>query len=196
MRCKECGKEIKNAYYINGIAYGYNCYKKKLALIYKQWEDEKNQEYSIKCFSAMQVFIDKKNNSFHDSIVNQWNECKKLTAKQLECIISGFTVNERISFYKIWFILSNDDNKKDIAYWLEQTITKARIWYNFLEDKEVHDIILHSQFGFCHGFHFYRDIEMDKENECYISKSGRKGNYLKKDLEDEYIEVLKIIECV
>ena len=44
LKCAECGRPIENAYYLNGKAYGYNCYKQKLAIIYKQWEDEKNAE--------------------------------------------------------------------------------------------------------------------------------------------------------
>ncbi len=35
-KCIECGKQINNPYYINGKAYGYSCYKKQLALIYKK----------------------------------------------------------------------------------------------------------------------------------------------------------------
>jgi len=99
VECADCGRKIPicNAHYINGKPYGYGCYKKQLALLYKRWEDEKNAEYSVKCFAAMQVFQDKKSNSFHDSICKQWNECKKLTAKQLNCIINGFTDQENIN---------------------------------------------------------------------------------------------------
>ena len=115
LKCAECGRPIENAYYLNGKPYGYNCYKQKLAIIYKQWEDEKNAEYSTKCFAAMQIFQNKKSNSFHDSICKQWNDCKKLTAKQLNCITKGFNFNETISFYKVWFLLANEENKKKIA---------------------------------------------------------------------------------
>ena len=52
VKCSECGRLVKNAYYINGKAYGYNCYKQKLMLIYKQWEDEKNAEYIINVLNA------------------------------------------------------------------------------------------------------------------------------------------------
>ena len=78
VECADCGRKIPicNAHYINGKPYGYSCYKKQLALIYKQWEDEKNAEYSAKCFAAMQIFEGKKSNSFHDSICKQWNDCK------------------------------------------------------------------------------------------------------------------------
>ena len=76
VECADCGRKIPacNARYINGKPYGYSCYKKQLALLYKQWEDEKNAEYSAKCFAAMQIFERKKSNSFHDSICKQWNK--------------------------------------------------------------------------------------------------------------------------
>lgn len=79
VRCSDCGRKIPvhHAYGINKKPYGYSCYRKRLVLIYKQWEDEKNAEYSAKCFAAMQIFEGKKSNSFHDSICKQWNECKK-----------------------------------------------------------------------------------------------------------------------
>lgn len=78
MKCAECGKAIMNPHFINGIAYGYNCYKQKIALIYKQWEDERNVDYSVKCFAAIEVFKNKKTNYFHESIMKQWNDCKNL----------------------------------------------------------------------------------------------------------------------
>ena len=72
LKCAECGRPIENAHYLNGKHYGYNCYKQKLAILYKQWEDERNVEYSAKCFAAMQIFQGKRSNSFHDSICKQW----------------------------------------------------------------------------------------------------------------------------
>lgn len=110
VECADCGRKISicNAHYINGKPYGYSCYRKQLALLYKQWEDEKNAEYSAKCFAAMKIFEGKKSNSFHDSVCKQWNECKKLTAKQLECIIKGFTDKESIDFWIIWQQLYKD----------------------------------------------------------------------------------------
>ena len=142
VKCAECGRPIENAYYLNGKAYGYNCYKQKLAIIYKQWEDEKNAEYSAKCFAAMQIFQGKKSNSFHDSICKQWSNCRKLTAKQLECIIKGFNFNEMISFYKVWFLLANEENQKAIAGWTEKLISKERKFADFVNDEEVHNILL------------------------------------------------------
>ena len=193
LKCAECGRPIENAYYLNGKAYGYNCYKQKLAIIYKQWEDEKNAEYSAKCFAAMQIFQGKKSNSFHDSICKQWNDCKKLTAKQLECIIKGFTFDENISFYKVWFLLANDENKKSIACWTEMLISKERKFSDFVNDEEIHNILLTDVRYKRHGFHFWHDID-DEPEDIFISCNEKNNRLLNENLEDEYIEVLKVVK--
>ena len=193
LKCAECGRPIENAYYLNGKPYGYNCYKQKLAIIYKQWEDEKNAEYSAKCFAAMQIFQGKKSNSFHDSICKQWNDCKKLTAKQLECIIKGFTFDETISFYKVWFLLANDENKKSIACWTEMLISKERKFSDFVNDEEIHNILLTDVRYKRHGFHFWHDID-DEPEDIFISCNEKNDRLLNENLEDEYIEVLKVVK--
>lgn len=203
MKCAECGKTIRNAYYINGIAYGYNCYKAKLAIIYKQWEDERNQAYSVKCFSAMQIFTGKRSNSFHDSICKQWNDCKKLTAKQLECIIKGFTFSEMIKFYKVWFSLADTETKKHISSWSINLIFKNQKLADFLEDEVIHEIIKNGR-EYEGGFHFYKDVDYPKDifisaNGRYIRRKYRKGgkkfdnSFLEENLNDEFIKVLKVI---
>lgn len=190
LKCAECGKPIENAYYINGVAYGYNCYKQKLTLIYKQWEDEHNKEYSIKCFAAMQIFQGKKSNSFHDSVCKQWNECKKLTAKQLECIIKGFTAQEKINFWLVWHSLTNDENlKSDLASWLENEIQD---FSEHVENEAVINCLLSGIRYKKHGFHFLRDVN-DSET-VYIMENGKNNKRLNENLEDEEIEVIKIVE--
>lgn len=193
LKCAECGRLVENPHYINGKPYGYNCYKQKLILIYKQWEDEKNAEYSAKCFAAMQVFQGKRSNSFHDSICKQWNDCKKLTAKQLACIEKGFTFDERINFYKIWFTLANDENKKAIACWTEMLISKERKFSEFVNDEEIHNILLTDIRYKRHGFHFWHDIE-DEPEIIVISCNEKNDRLLNENLEDEYIEVLKVVK--
>ena len=197
MKCATCGKEIKNAHHINGKVYGYNCYKMQLAIIFKQFEDEKNHEYAIKCFSAMEVFASKKSNSFHDSIVKQWNDCKKLTARQLECVIKGFSDIETIEFYKVWFLLTNDNfTKKSILSWIERIIDKNKMWFSYMEDETVMNIFLSDCFinKYKNGFHFYNDIEIDSEKEVYIMENGRDNKRLKATQEDEYLRIYKIIK--
>lgn len=191
MKCAECGKDIKNAYYINGKAYGYNCYKQKLALIYKQWEDEHNTEYSAKCFAAMQIFEGKRSNSFHDSICKQWNECKKLTAKQLECIIKGFNLKEKIDFLCIWFPLTKDEDlKRGISSWIETELYKKYCVGDYINNEAVINCLLYDR-KYKNGFHFCHDID-DKPEIIYISQN----KYLQENLEDEYIEVLKVVEGI
>lgn len=198
VECADCGRKIPacNAHYINGKPYGYSCYKKQLALLYKQWEDEKNAEYSAKCFAAMQIFEGKKSNSFHDSICKQWNDCKKLTAKQLECIIKGFTDQENINFWIIWQQLTNDECLKwSIPSWIENVIRKNKNGFaDYIEDESIINCLLYDQI-YKRGFHFYRDIEIDPER-IHITENGRNNSYLNENVEDEYIEVLKVVEGI
>lgn len=189
MKCTTCGRDIRNPHYINGKIYGYNCYKLQLALLFKQWEDEKNHEYAVKCFSAMEIFKDKKSNSFHDSIVSQWNECKKLTAKQLECIIKNFTLSEMIDFESIWSVLTEDDClKRSIASWIESDLYKNQKFIDYTENEMVNNAIL---YYYKKGFHYCTDIEDDI---IWIMDNGKDNKKLNESLEDEYIEVIKIVE--
>ena len=191
MKCALCGKEIKNPHYINGKIYGYNCYKMQLAILFKQWEDEKNREYSVKCFSAIESFKEKKGNSFHDSIIGQWNECKKLTAKQLDCIIRGFTLSEMIKFETIWSTLTNDDClKRSISSWIESDLHKNQKFINYIENESVNSAIL---YRYKTGFHYAKDIE-DGNDMIFIMDNGRSDKNLNESLNDEYLEVLKIIK--
>ncbi len=192
MKCEECGREIKNAHYVNGKAYGHNCYKKQLAILYKAWEDEKNKEYSVKCFSAMQVFQNKKGNRFHDSICKQWNDCKKLTAKQLDCIIKGFNDKEKIDFYLIWCSLTNDDTlKMSIPSWIQGIV---RNYKDYIENELFIDCMLCEREYQKYGFHFLHDIE-DEPETIFIMKNGKEGKILKEHQEDEYLEILKVVEA-
>ena len=187
MKCECCRKTIINPYYLDGKVYGYNCYKKALALKYIQWEDERNKEYSIKCFSAMEIFKNKKLNSFHDSIVKQWNDCKKPTVKQLECIIKGFTDTEKFSFWLIQINLTqNEMTKKSLAAWIENDINKRQAWKEYIDNEQVNNSILNDSKYKRLGFHYYKDIEDD-----FIAIESNR--YLEENQQDEYTEVLKVI---
>src|SRR5574344_1150877 len=191
MKCSLCGKEIKNLYYINGKIYGYNCYKQQLALLFKQWEDEKNYEYSVKCFSAMKIFENKKSSSFHDSIIKQWSDCKKLTSKQLDCIVKGFTLSERIDFESIWSTLTRDDClKRSISSWIESNLHKNQKFIDYIENESVNNAIL---YRYKKGFHYVKDVE-DGNDMIFIMDNGRSDKNLNESLNDEYLEVLKIID--
>lgn len=196
VQCADCGRKIPvcNAHYINGKSYGYSCYKKQLALLYKQWEDEKNAEYSAKCFAAMQVFESKKSNSFHDSICKQWNDCKKLTTRQCECIIKGFTDQEKINFWIIWQQLTNDEwQKSSIASWIEDLIRNN--FKEYIENEAILNCLLYNRNYKRYGFHFVHDID-DNPELVYICDNGKNNRYLNEHMEDEYSEVLKVVEGI
>lgn len=194
-KCTGCGKQINNPYYINGKAYGYSCYKKQLALIYKQWEDERNKEYSQDCFAVMQVFQNKKSNSFHDSICKQWKECKKLTGKQLACIKKGFTNDDKIQYWIVKQALATDKHEKsncadmvqDLLYKIRRS--NAEKFIKYFEDEAVVNC-LRLKREYVNGFHIWKDIEDDFDYTCISSNS----EYLQDHKEDEFIEVLKIFD--
>lgn len=206
VECTDCGRKISvcNAHYLNGKPYGYNCYKKQLVLLYKQWEDEKNAEYSAKCFAAMQIFEGKRSNSFHDSICKQWNECKKLTAKQLDCIIRGFTSTETINFYLIWQQITNDtDLKSSITNWVQYEIEKNKNGFaDYINNEAIINCMFFKYSYGKNGFHFYKYVFdpdfPDESIHVFISSNGgrreRKDIYLNEHMEDKEIEVLKIVK--
>jgi len=192
VECTDCGRKIPicNAHYINGKPYGYSCYRKQLVLLYKQWEDEKNAEYSAKCFAAIQIFEGKKSNSFHDSICKQWNECKKLTAKQLNCIERGFTQSELFDFYIMWQLLSNNRSIQDsIAGHMLCKMQETFSFGKYMNNEDVLNCLLYRQ-ELKNGFHFARDIEDDPEM-IFIYDND---TFLNGHMKDEYIEVLKIVD--
>lgn len=193
-KCAICGKTIKNIYHLNRKIYGYECYKKELALIYKAFEDEKNEEYSAKCFAAMQVFKNKKSNNFHDSVCEQYENYKKITSKQLNCVERSFTKNEMLEFYVLYFSLTKKDNtKRDIAYSVYNTIKDNQ--YNnicderIIEKEDIVSVLLYVD-DFKHGIFFYKDYVVNK---IFIQKIGRKEHYLKEYQEDDSIEILKVV---
>lgn len=191
MKCVECGKTIKHAYYINNIAYGYNCYKQKLALIYKQWEDERNKDYSAKCFAAMQIFKSKKANSFHDSICKQWEDCKKLTAKQLDCVIEKFTPKEKIDFLCIWTQLTTEIDHNFGSIILE-IIRKNDLEGEYIDNEIVNNLILHFR-PYKYGFFYAKYKDKEDKNKFWICPLGKDKKKLSECLEDSEDEIIKII---
>lgn len=194
VKCAICGKNIKNIYHIQGKIYGYNCYQKELALLYKKYEDEKNAEYSAKCFAAMQVFKNKKSNTFHDSVCKQYDECRMLTAKQLDCVVKSFTKNELLEFYILHFSFTKKDStKRDIAYSVYNIIKDKH--YNNICDEHIVDreditsILLYVD-DFKRGLFFYKDYIINK---IFMQKAGINDFYLKEYQEDEEVEILKTV---
>lgn len=185
--CASCGKKIKNPHYLDGKIYGYNCYKQALSVKYKQWEDAKNAEYSAKCFAAMQIFEGKKSSQFHDNVCKQWHDCQKLTAKQLECIIKGFTHQEKIDFWCIWSELTEDDILKwSIPSWIISEINKNRIsWAHYMYNESIHKCLFYSRL-YKKGYYFCKDVD---DSIVYLMPISA----LESDKKDEEIEILFIV---
>lgn len=145
----------------------------------------------------MSVFKNKKSNKFHNSVCEQYENCKKITAKQLECILRSFTKNELLEFYILYFSLTKKDSvKRDIAYNVYNTIKDKH--YNNICDETImnrEDItsILFYIDEFKRGFFFYKDTLINK---IFIEKTGSERSQrsiLKDYQEDEDIEILKVI---
>lgn len=144
----------------------------------------------------MQVFEGKKSNSFHDSICKQWNECKKLTARQLERIIKGFADQENINFWIIWQQLTSDECLKwSISSWVENAINKNKNGFaDYIENEAVINCLLYDRTYKKEGFYFSHDLEINPER-VYIMRNGKNNFHLQEDMKDEYIEVLKVVEA-
>ena len=72
-------------------------------------------------------------------------------------------------------------------------ISKERKFSDFVEDEEVHNILLADIKYKKHGFHFWHDID-DEPEDIFISENGKNDRLLNENLEDEYIEVLKVVK--
>ena len=114
MKCCTCGKEIQNTYYLNGKCYGRNCYKIALA----QWKLEKqqllNDKYAAEVAKCIEIYRQKTftkqyNTNFQISIINQYDQCKKLTAKQLSCIKKSFNEEDKIKYHLLDFDLAEGE---------------------------------------------------------------------------------------
>lgn len=118
-----------------------------------------------------------------------------MTAKQLQCIENGFTDKEKISFFLIWQQITSDKKlKSHIASLVEKVIRKNFGFQDYIEDEAVINCLLYNR-EYRHGFHFYRDKEIEPEK-VHMAKNGINNMCLTEDMEEEYIEILKIIEGI
>jgi hypothetical protein len=145
-KCCTCSKEIKNIYRLDNKNYGYNCYKLALALKMAKLQDIKNNEYALKCFATIEVFKNKEfsrewNNNFKKSILDQWENCKKLTGGQLNCIIKKMDNKELFEIKLIYALVSTDDKYElcnDIFYDCKQRIDTL---INYKNDSRLHEVL-------------------------------------------------------
>ena len=202
-KCSTCGKKIQNIYKLDNKIYGYNCYRLALAQKRKNLKEQYNLEYSIQCLATIQVFRNKTftkdwTKNFQLSIVKQWDECQKLTAKQLNVIKSKLTDTERFEILLIRFELT--DNKK--------TMKDLCLYHKSEEVIDIfkHDERLHNIIKFRYGnvkyivSYEYIDLEGIEETEKHTDiLSNRQLNRLheeKKDLKNDKHERLNILEVI
>lgn len=202
-KCVTCGRVIKNVYILDGKNYGYNCYKMALSLKYAKMQEIKNNSYICKCVALIDVFQNKEftskwNISFKESILKQWNACKKLTGKQMDVIIDKLDNIEYAEFMLYYYML----NKK----FVESGITpeKNHIYNLFNKDNDVlklyknderlHSLIkeIHNRVIERHCIKFYIVESKDVDDDFSICEIVRE-NRLEQDRQDEYIEIIEVI---
>jgi len=64
-----------------------------------------------------------------------------------------------------------------------------------MENEAIINCLLYDRTYKKQGFYFSHDLEIDPERVC-IMKNGKNNIYLQEDIEDEYIEVLKVVEGI
>lgn len=200
MKCATCRKSIEHPYYLDGKIYGYNCYKMAVALKYAKMQEIKNEDYARKCASAIEVFSNKTfkdswNKDFQISILNQWNECKKLTGKQLDLIIKKFNEVETIEYYLTYIEISrqfSDRASKDNEFLIH--LLNSNMLKHFKHDERIHDFYrdINASAIKRHNIKYYiveyKDID-DKESICAILEQR-----IYQSIEsDEFYEVIEAI---
>lgn len=124
-KCIKCGKQIKNTYWLNGKAYGYNCYKQELAMILAEKERLANEKYQLDVAVTVEILKNRnKLNDFLKSIINFYEEKGFLSYKQMECI--KLTDQEKFEKWLTVHEMSENEERKEE---LENII------YNKLYDK-------------------------------------------------------------
>jgi hypothetical protein len=149
MKCTTCSKPISGKYRIAGKAYGYDCYRLKLAEIRAIAElaamEERNAEHTLKCAAAMAVFASTPYRSewlqkFQVSITAQWDACHKLTAKQLGVILSKI---DEVEYGLTYLALAPEDR------WLTERVINrlsdaGRFSAEHVQDERLADLIRHA----------------------------------------------------
>lgn len=204
--CSLCGKEIKNVHYLNGKAYGYNCYKMELAKYKLEKQQLLNDEYAITVFNTIQVYQTKKFTKnyaidFQKSILDQYNTCGKLTFKQLQAIQNSFNNNDWYSYNILKFnILEDKHDKKNLANTIEDHFYKIQ-----RDEEDITKFINDESFNDVLSFKYSLTTKKERETntkKCYYFYKDIDDNFIhigsERDLEDdkndEYITILKVVE--
>jgi len=199
MECVTCGKKILNTHLLDGKVYGYNCYKLALALKYVALQGIKNDDWVRKCVAAIETFQNMKfkdswNENFQVSILAQWNECGKLTGKQMEAIVKKFDEIEHMKYQLLYLELS--EYNKEIARGIENNIRRMFMYFAnnamaeiFKNDERVHAAIklISKRVKLIVK---YKDID----ESCFSYGLLEQQNELDQLRNDEYIEIIEVIE--
>ena len=198
--CTKCGKEIKNIYMLDGKIYGYNCYKMELAKKYKNFIDAKNLKYTLVAMAAIETYKKHKEatawgKDFKTSILKQFDDCGKLTYKQLSCIVKRFNKFEKLDNDLLVSTLYKDNGLvdeykeicKDIKYYFIKSEIIEKYKYNELFQQCIRD---------SRKVHMNIYAERDRgENKVYyyILTDKKLKEYISEAKEDDDTEVIEVI---
>lgn len=138
---------------------------------------------------------------FQKSIIDQWEDCKKLTAKQLNCIIQKMDINELFEIELIYSDITNEDKYKlctDIFYDCKQ---RPNLLINFKNDERLHDALSYSIKRINKGrakrnkeiktYYIINSLDIEIKQEYWELCDQE---MLKAIKNDEFLEIIELIE--
>jgi glutamyl/glutaminyl-tRNA synthetase len=144
MTCFTCGRPIINAHWLDGKMYGHECYKIALSLKYAALQKVYNDDYTKKCIAAITTLENTSfgkgwNEDFKKSILSQWNNCNKLTGKQLDIVLKKVDTME---YHYIYFALLDDAEKiTEQAKLLVNLTNHHNLIEKYKDDERLHEAI-------------------------------------------------------
>lgn len=192
MKCSSCGKEITNVYFLDGKAYGKNCYKMALVVKFQAQEEIKNQEYYNKC--CVLVAVAKENVkeirseskiNFMNSVIEQFEKYTKMTMKQFQCLYDNLKDEYKID-YEYRLIELNDlterETKRELKKLYKRAFT-ANLETKLL-NKDYFKEILKAEFK-----NGYVLVKEDKE---YLQDIKYLAD-IKEDAKDGILEIIEVV---
>lgn len=126
--------------------------------------------------------------------VTNGTSARNLPPGNLNVSLRDLQIRKNISFWIIWQQLTDDDViKQSIPGWIEDTLKYD--FSKYIEDEAIINCMFYDQ-RYKHGFHFYKEYEYSNGSKIFIERNGKNGKRLQEHMEDEYIEVVKVIEGV
>ena len=198
--CAKCGKEIKNVYMLDGKIYGYNCYKMELAKKYKNFIDAKNLKYTLVAMATIETYKKHKETTawgkdFKASILNQFDDCGKLTYKQLSCITKRFDKFEKLDNDLLISTLYKDngllDEYKEICKDIKYYFTKSEVIEKYKYNELFQQCIRDSRKA---HMNIYSEYDRDENKVYYYILTDKKlKEYISEAEVDDCIEVMEVI---